>query len=128
VLTLRAVADDRDQNRRPGQARTQWAERRTALASERTFAAWGRTALSCIGLGLAATRLFGDLEPRWLLRVVAVGLVALGIIALAFGFYSFSKSARDLKERGEHGLPPGWIGAFAVGLALLGIAGLFLVW
>ena len=122
------MADDRDQDRSLGQARTDWAERRTALSSDRTFAAWGRTALSCIGVGLAATKLFGDLEPQWLLRVVVVGLVALGVLALAFGYYSFNKSALDLEERGEHSLPLEWIGAFAVILALLGIAGLFLVW
>lgn len=112
----------------PGQIRTDWAERRTALASERTFAAWGRTALSSIGVGLAATRLFGDLEPRWLLRVLTVGLVGLGVLALAFGVRSYHKSAHDLEESGEHTLPLWWIGGFAVMLSGLGVAGVVLVW
>ncbi|OLV18091.1 YidH family protein [Deinococcus marmoris] len=93
------MADDSNQGRSLSEARTDWAERRTALAAGRTFAAWGRTALSCIGVGLAAIRLFGDLEPRWLLRVLAVGL---GVLALAFGFRSYGKSARDLEQSGEH--------------------------
>lgn len=122
------MADSHNQGHSLSQARTDWAERRTALASERTFAAWGRTALSCIGVGLAATRLFGDLEPRWLLRVLTVGLVALGVLVLAFGFHSYRKSARDLESSGEHTLSLWWIGAFAVVLSALGIAGLFLVW
>lgn len=112
----------------PNQPRTDWAERRTALASERTFAAWGRTALSCIGVGLAATKLFGDLEPRWLLRVLTVGLVGLGILSLAFGVRSYHKSARDLEESGGHTLSLWWIGAFAVALSVLGAAGVLLVW
>ncbi|MFK7601311.1 YidH family protein [Deinococcus sp. SM5_A1] len=122
------MADNSNQGRSLSEARTDWAERRTALAAERTFAAWGRTALSCIGVGLAATRLFGDLEPRWLLRVLAVGLVGLGVLALAFGFRSYGKSARDLEQSGEHTVSLWWIGAFAVVLAGLGVAGVFLVW
>lgn len=122
------MADDQSQGRSLGQARTAWAERRTALSSERTFAAWTRTALSCIGVGLAATKLFGDLEPRWLLRVLAVGLVALGVLTLAFGFHSYRKSARDLENSGEHTLSLWWLGAFALVLSALGVAGLFLVW
>ncbi|MDV6373870.1 DUF202 domain-containing protein [Deinococcus arenicola] len=122
------MSDDQSQGRSLGEARTDWAERRTALASERTFAAWGRTALSCIGVGLAATRLFGDLEPRWLLRVLTVGLVGLGVLVLAFGFHSYQKSARDLEESGEHTVSLWWIGAFAVALAGLGVVGVVLVW
>lgn len=122
------MADKDDQGRSLGEARTDWAERRTALASERTFAAWGRTALSCIGVGLATTKLFGDLEPRWLLRVLTAGLVALGVLTLFFGFHSYRKSARDLEESGEHTVSLWWIGAFAGVLAGLGVVGVVLVW
>lgn len=122
------MAKSDDQGRSLGEARTDWAERRTALASERTFAAWGRTGLSCISVGLAATKLFGDLEPRWLLNVLAIGLVLLGVLTLMFGFRSYQKSARDLENSGEHTLSTWWIGAFAVILTALSIIGLILVW
>ncbi|CAM3864872.1 DUF202 domain-containing protein [Deinococcus frigens] len=122
------MADEADQGRSLGQARTDWAERRTALAAERTFAAWARTGLSCIGVGLAVTQLLNDLQPLWLVRVLAAGLVALGALALAFGFRSYHKSAHGLEKSGQHTLPLGWIGAFAGLLIALAIAGLILVW
>ncbi len=122
------MADDAKQDRSPGEKRTDWAERRTALAAERTFAAWGRTGLACIGGGLAVTRLLGDLEPRWALRTLALGLMALGAMTLLFGLRTYRKSARDLESSGEHTLSVWWIGAFAAVLTLLAVIGLVLVW
>lgn len=111
-----------------GEVRTDWAERRTVLASERTFAAWVRTGLSCIGAGLALTQLLGELQPKWLLRTLVLGLVALGALALLFGARSYRRSARDLEATGEHSLPVWWIGTFAAVLVGLALAGLVLVW
>lgn len=40
------------------------AEERTKLAKERTFAAWLRTGLGTIGIGLALAKLLPSLEPH----------------------------------------------------------------
>lgn len=120
--------EQQGKSRPPSKVRTDWARRRTVLSSERTFAAWVRTGLSCISVGLAASKLLGDLRPLWLLRTLAVGLVALGVLALLFGYRSYSKSARDLESGEEHTLPLWWIGTFAAVLTLLALGGLVLVW
>ncbi|MGB5777705.1 YidH family protein [Allopontixanthobacter sediminis] len=60
--------------------RTDWAEDRTILALERTFAGWMRTAFAAIGIGLGFRALFGELEPPWLARAIATLFIALAIV------------------------------------------------
>ena len=43
-------------------ARTAWAEDRTVLANERTFAGWMRTGMACIALALGLKAVFKDTE------------------------------------------------------------------
>jgi inner membrane protein YidH len=60
--------------------RTDFAEDRTVLANERTFASWTRTGFAAIGVGLAFHALFGRIQPLWLPRVVATAFLAVAII------------------------------------------------
>ncbi|HEV2080808.1 MAG TPA: DUF202 domain-containing protein [Allosphingosinicella sp.] len=62
------------------EARTDLAEDRTMLANERTFAGWLRTGFAAIGLGLGFIALFHAFSPAWLPRVIASGLIALGVL------------------------------------------------
>lgn len=58
-------------------SRTELAEDRTIMAVERTFAGWMRTSFAAIGIGLAFTALFGELQPPWLARFIATLFILL---------------------------------------------------
>lgn len=59
--------------------RTDLAEDRTLLASERTFASWFRTGFASVGIGLGFQALFLRLEPAWVPRLIATAFLLLGI-------------------------------------------------
>jgi putative membrane protein len=66
---------------------TRDALRRTRLATERTYLAWWRTALTAIAVGIGA----GSIAPklgggeRWAYVGVGTGFAALGVALLAYG-------------------------------------------
>lgn len=64
----------------PRTSRSEYAEDRTILANERTFAAWLRTGFAGIGIGLAFNALFNRLEPSWLPRLIATAFLVVAII------------------------------------------------
>jgi len=59
--------------------RTEYAEDRTVLANERTYAGWMRTAFAAIGVGLGFRALFGHMQPLWLPRAIATLFMLIGI-------------------------------------------------
>ena len=97
---------------------------RTRLAKERTFAAWLRTALSSIAVGLAAVKLLPSIEPRWLLRTIGFIFVGAGSLIVIFAFHSYQIKLRQLEQKGYKGLPTIYIDVlttlFVIG-ALLGL-------
>jgi putative membrane protein len=60
--------------------RTDFAEDRTVLANERTFASWVRTGFAGIAIGLGFHALFGRIHPQWLPRAVATVFLVIAII------------------------------------------------
>jgi putative membrane protein len=64
----------------PARFRTDLAEDRTILASERTFASWLRTGLAAIGIALGFHALFGRIEPLWLPRAMATAFLLIAIM------------------------------------------------
>jgi putative membrane protein len=71
---------DEDSNA-PGE-RTALAEDRTILANERMFAAWMRTSLACIAIGVGFHALFSRVDPDWLPRGIATAFVLLGMLVI----------------------------------------------
>lgn len=57
---------------------TDLAEDRTLLSSERTFAAWTRTSIACIALGVGFHALFAKMHPAWVPRAIASLFLLLG--------------------------------------------------
>ena len=107
--------------------RTDWAEDRTLMANERTFAGWMRTGMACIGVALALQAIFGDFDPTWVPKLAA----NLFLFASVFIFWSACSAAvktnRRMSEHEAEGLPCGRIkvlamlmitGAFATGAIL----------
>ncbi len=60
--------------------RTDYAEDRTVLANERTYAGWLRTGLAAMGVGVGFNALFGRLDPDWVPKAVATLLLAIAIV------------------------------------------------
>lgn len=80
--------------------RTELASDRTALANERTLAAWWRTAMAAFALALGFAKLFGDIEPAWLIRTGATLLVLLSIMTLLTALLTYRRTEKRLET--EH--------------------------
>lgn len=72
------------------------AEDRSALANERTFAAWLRTGLAAVAVGIAFQRLFDEIEPAWLIKTGSTILLAMALVIFLAAALSYRKSARQL--------------------------------
>ncbi|MFQ1699338.1 YidH family protein [Loktanella agnita] len=58
-------------NNELAETRTDWAEDRTILANERTFAGWMRTGMACVAIAIGLKAVFGDFDPTWGAKAVA---------------------------------------------------------
>lgn len=59
--------------------RTDYAEDRTVLANERTFAGWFRTGFASVAIGLGFQALFLRMDPPWVPKSIATIFFALGV-------------------------------------------------
>ncbi len=71
-----------DSEDEPQPSRTDLAEDRTILASERTFAGWMRTSLACVAIGVGFNALFQKMQPEWVPRAIATGFLLLAILVI----------------------------------------------
>ncbi|MEL6451701.1 MAG: DUF202 domain-containing protein [Pseudomonadota bacterium] len=60
--------------------RTKWAEDRTVLAAERTFASWVGTGLGAVGIAIALKAVFGATDPTWVAKGVATLFLGIAIM------------------------------------------------
>ena len=60
-----------DEPRHAQLSTTDLAEDRTLLASERTFAAWTRTSLGCVAIGVGFHAFFASMQPSWAPKAIA---------------------------------------------------------
>lgn len=79
--------------------RTEWAEDRTLLANERTFAGWMRTGMACIGLALGMKAVFKDTDYPLLAKGVAELFV---VIAIAIFWSAVVKSRQAQRRMEDH--------------------------
>jgi putative membrane protein len=63
-------------------SRTDFAEDRTILANERTFASWMRTALASVAIGVGFHALFPTMQPPWLPKAIASAFLLLAILVI----------------------------------------------
>ena len=63
-------------------SRTDFAEDRTILANERTFAGWMRTSLAAVAIGVGFHALFPRMDPAWLPRAIATAFLLLAILVI----------------------------------------------
>ncbi|MFQ3253839.1 MAG: putative membrane protein [Loktanella salsilacus] len=75
--------------------RTAWAEDRTVLANERTFAGWMRTGMACIALALGLKAVFKDTDHLMLAKGVAEIFIVVAILI----FWSAAQKCRQAQSR-----------------------------
>lgn len=109
--------------------RTDWAEDRTILANERTFAGWMRTGMATVALALGLRVVFGEIEPGWLPRGVALLLVGVAICIFWLARNKARETINRLNDHATEPLPTLSITVIAGALSLAAAAtGAFLWW
>lgn len=79
--------------------RTDWAEDRTMLANERTFAGWMRTGMACIALALGLKAVFKDTAYPLLAKGVAEVFI---IVAILIFWAAATKSKQAQRRMDDH--------------------------
>lgn len=108
--------------------RTDWAEDRTLLANERTYAGWLRTAGALMGIGLALQAIFGKYEPTWAARLGASGFVIVGIFVIIIAHLQATKLAKRLNSHSSEPIARRGIGYISTGFAIMGFGLLIILW
>ena len=63
--------DAENMSDRLAEARTDWAEDRTIMANERTYASWMGAGMGTIAVAIGLKAVFGEFEPTWAAKAVA---------------------------------------------------------
>ncbi len=121
-------SDDSTSPNKLASERTEWAEDRTLLANERTFAGWMRTGLASVGLGVGFHALFGKLEPPNLARGIATLFVVTGIFVFLAAARSAAKVCTRLQAHAAHPLGGARLNLIATLLVIASCALLAGVW
>ncbi|MFC4170605.1 YidH family protein [Microvirga sp. GCM10011540] len=97
---------------------------RTMLAAERTLAAWWRTAMAALAGAVGFVRLFGDVQPQWVIRGGATLLIALALVILFVAYGRYRRTSRRINNEEVRSLSV-WSLAAGTGLLVLaaGVAG-----
>jgi len=79
--------------------RTAWAEDRTMLANERTFAGWMRTGMACVALALGLKAVFKDTDYPLVAKSVAEVFI---LVAILIFWAAVTKCRRTQKRLDDH--------------------------
>lgn len=99
--------------------RTNWALERTRLAKERTYAAWFRTGMTAVGVGLAMEKFVPTIQYRWVLETLGIVFVCAGILIFGMGFKTYHAVMKKLAQEGYKGIPIAFMAILTV-LCFLG--------
>ena len=83
------------ENEGKSEQRTKWAEDRTILANERTFASWMRTGMACIGVALGLKAVFSATNHP----LIAKGVAELFVLTAVFIFASAARRSYQAQKR-----------------------------
>ena len=87
------------------ESRTDWAEDRTILANERTFAGWMRTGMASLALAVGLKAVFGDFDPTWAAKAVASVFVGVAIYIFWAAQHSACQTLGRLNDNDAHAQP-----------------------
>jgi putative membrane protein len=83
------MADVMKRESQAGEVRADYAEDRTLLANERTYAAWIRTGLAALVAGIAFERFIPGTIPAWSVRLIAVILILYSVACFYLAFWRY---------------------------------------
>lgn len=99
---------------------------RFSLANERTYLAWIRTALAVLAGALLVRQFITELQPRWLVVLIAVALSALAAVLGGAAYCRWR--GNEYAMRVDSTLPrPSLVPLLSVALVVLGSVTVFLV-
>ena len=85
--------------------RTDLAEDRNILAIERTYAAWLRTGLGALAVGIAFERLFFETQPVWISKAGATALIVLAVVMFLFSLWRYRQERRRVLHHSVPRMP-----------------------
>lgn len=106
-----------------------YAEQRTLLANERTYAAWVRTGLTALAAGIAFERFIPGTIPWWSVRVIAVILILFGAACFWLALWRYRHLGNRFPQLRAVTISPVLIAALTLLLvfaSLLALAGLWM--
>lgn len=98
--------------------RTDWAEDRTIMANERTFAGWMRTGMASVALALGMKAVFGDFEPVWAAKATASIFI---VLACYIFFTARQQSCATQARMNEHSATPKSNASMTITAAILSV-------
>lgn len=108
--------------------RTDWAEDRTIMANERTFASWTGAGMGAIGLALGFKAIFGDFEPTWLARAIALVPLCAAIVLFWAAQHKACKTLTRLTERNVEATGKKTLKVIAALMSLTALGTGFILW
>ena len=87
------------------EARTDWAEDRTILANERTFAGWMRTGMASLAVAVGLKAVFGDFDPTWAAKAVSTIFVITAVYIFWAAQDTASKTLKRLEDHHANAQP-----------------------
>ena len=104
------------------ETRTKWAEDRTVLANERTFASWMGTGLGAVAIAIGLKAVFGATDPTWVAKVVASLFLAIAIMIYWMAKRQATKTLDRISEHDAEALPSKSFGKLAWAMTIATIA------
>lgn len=108
--------------------RTAWAEDRTVLANERTFAGWMRTGMACIALALGLKAVFKDTTYPLIAKGVAEIFVLAGVLIFWAAVINCRKARRRMQDHDVEAQSHRYMTLLASVLTLAAIATGVILW
>src|ERR671917_282313 len=107
---------------------TELAATRTALAAERTYAAWVRTGLMSLAAGVGAKTTLGGVLPDWVVVLTGSVLVTFAAFCFVAAVWRELSPGAPPPQPDVHRLPRALLFALNGFLALVALAALFGIW
>ncbi|MGR3433539.1 MAG: DUF202 domain-containing protein [Shimia sp.] len=104
------------------QARTDWAEDRTILALERTYAGWLGMGLGAVAVALGLRAVFAAAEPTWIAKAVASAFLAVALGTFFAARQQACRSYERLHANDTEAQTPRVFTLISAGLALATLA------
>jgi putative membrane protein len=108
--------------------RTDWAEDRTIMANERTFASWVGAGMGAIGVALAFKAIFGEFQPTWLAKSVSTVPLAAAIVLFWGAERKASGTLKRLTERDVAATGHKTLKVIAILLSLTAFGTAYILW